>query len=68
MVFSWLVLSMGILSFEISFIWYVIWGNTFIYKEWVKISLKFDNLTKIDYISATVLISLGVLIGKLSIS
>ena len=43
-------------------------GNTFINDIWDKISLKFDNLTKIDYISATVLISLGVLIGKLSIS
>ncbi len=43
-------------------------GNTFINDIWDKISLKFDNLTKIDYISATVLISLGVLIGKLAIS
>lgn len=63
-----IVLFMGILSFEISFIWYVLWANTFINSIWDKISLNFDNLTKIDYISATVLISLGVLIGKLSIS
>ena len=63
-----IVLFMGILSFEISFIWYVLWENTFTSGNWQKISLNFDNLTKIDYISSTVLISLGVLIGKLSIS
>ena len=71
-----IVLFIGILSFEISFFWNYIWWNTFItsknhdngseYREWSKVSLNFDQLIQIDYISASVLISLGALIGRLS--
>ena len=61
-----IVLFIGIISFEISLLWNCLWYNTF-YRNWSRIELDFDHLIQIDYFSATVLISLGALIGKLSI-
>lgn len=61
-----IVLFIGIISFEISFFWNWLWHHTF-YQEWGKLKLDFDHLIQIDYFSATALISLGALIGKLSI-
>ena len=60
------VLFIGINSFEISFSWNWLWHTAF-YKKVGKLELDFDNLIQIDYFSATVLISLGAFIGKLSI-
>jgi ammonium transporter Rh len=74
-----IMLFIGILSFEISFFWNYIWWNTFIYSKqnenngngyrgWSRICLNFEQLIQIDYISASVLISLGALIGKVSMT
>ena len=60
-----IVLFIGIISFEISFFWNWLWHNTF--HTFKVLNLDFDHLIQIDYISATVLISLGAVIGKLSI-
>ena len=68
-----IILFIGTISFEISFLWNHLWHNTFIIKYraemkgWSKTNLNFDILTQIDYTAATVFISLGALIGKLSI-
>lgn len=76
-----IILFIGTISFEISFIWNHIWDNAFKYSldfdipessnnnstSWEKKDLNFDTLTKIDYFTGSVLVSLGALIGKLSI-
>ena len=63
-----IVLFIGIISCEISFFWNYLWWNSFTKGGgWTKVSLNFEQLSQIYYISATVLISLGSLIGKLSI-
>lgn len=66
-----IVLFIGLFSFEVSFFWNFLWYNTFKSNkdyEWSRINLNFDQLIQIDYIAASVLISLGALIGKISIS
>ena len=62
-----LTLFMCAISIEFSLLCYALWYNSF-NDKWEKIKLDFDNLTSIDYFSATVIISLGAVIGKLSIS
>ena len=75
-----IILFIGTISFEISFIWNHIWDNAFRYSldfdipesnnnnstNWEKKDLNFDTLTKIDYFTGSVFVSLGALIGKLS--
>ena len=68
-----IVLFIGIISFEMSFMWNYLWYNAFYNSNkgkedegWCRLPLNFDQLITIDYISAPVLISLGALIGKLS--
>lgn len=65
-----IVLFSGIFSFEISFFWNYLWWNSFYNysKGWERINLGFEELIQIDYFSASVLISLGVLIGKVSLN
>lgn len=63
-----IVLFTGIFSFEISFFWNYLWWNTFKKGNWSKAPVNFEHLSQIDFTAATVLISLGSLIGKLSIS
>ena len=63
-------LFIGVISFEMSFFWNYLWENSFKKKEkteWLDKRLNFDNLIQIDYITATVLISLGAIIGKFSL-
>jgi len=72
-----IVLFIGTISFEISFIWNILWDNAFKYSRdfkipenntyWERKDLNFDTLTKVDYFTGSVLISLGALIGKLTI-
>ena len=75
-----IILFIGTISFEISFFWNHLWDNTFKYSKdfninepnnnttnWEKTDLNFDTLTKIDFFTGSVLVSLGALIGKLSI-
>ena len=61
-----IILFFGTISIEFSFFCYYLWDNAFNTK-WVKKEINFNNLVYIDYNSATVLISLGAIIGKLSI-
>lgn len=62
-----LVLFLGIISVEFSFFCYYLWYNTFKNGEWeTKIKIDYDILLNIVYNSVTVLISLGAVIGKLS--
>lgn len=63
-----LTLFMGSISIEFSLLCYFIWHKWFTDKEWGAIQLDFDILTSIDYFSTTVIITLGAVIGKLSIS
>lgn len=63
-----LTLFMGSISIEFSLLCYFIWYRWFIKAEWGAIKLDFDNLTIINYFSTTVIITLGAVIGKLSIS
>ena len=76
-----IIFFIGSLSFIISFFWNYLWYNAFYNsynnrienegiiddRGWSRLPLNFDQLITIDYISAPVLISLGALIGKLSI-
>ena len=64
-----IVLFIGTISFEISFLWNFLWYNSFYNNErWEKMKLNFDQLIQIDYISAPVFITLAGVIGKLSIT
>jgi ammonium transporter Rh len=69
-----IVLLVGVISLEISFCWNCLWRNSFVSTDdggdaigWHKLGLDFENLVQIEYIASTVLISLGSLIGRLSI-
>jgi ammonium transporter Rh len=59
---------MGSISIEFSLLCYFLWYKLFIENKWEKVSLDFIKLTNIDYFSTTVIITLGAVIGKLSIS
>ena len=65
-----LVLFLGTVSIEFSFIFYYIWANTFCdfgKGGWRKINIDFTILSRIEYNSASALIASGALLGKLSI-
>ena len=77
-----IVLFIGTISFEMSFLWNYLWYNAFYNsnnnisdglgenieekRNWTRLPLNFNQLITIDYISACFLISLGAFIGKLS--
>ena len=67
-----LVLFMNIISMEFSFFCYYLWSKAFRINdnnEWMsQIPLNFNTLTEIDFNSATVIITLGAIIGKLTIA
>ena len=63
-----IVLFIGIISIEFAFFCYFLWFNIFYYSKWEKIKINFNNLACINFISTPVIITLGALIGKLSIS
>ena len=70
-----LVLFVCIISFEFSLFFNYFWNNTFKKKHhntrypsgFSKIKLDMEEITQIDFFSTTVLISLGALIGKLTL-
>ena len=69
-----LVLFLGIISLEFSLFWNYLWNNTFRKNHHTKYSPKFskipldmEEITQLDFFIATVLISLGSLIGKLTL-
>ena len=63
-----IVLFFGTISIEFSFFCYYLWNNTFTNStKWKKQVINFSNLGVIEYFSATFFISLGALIGKLSL-
>ena len=63
-----LVLFLGIVSIEFSFMSYYLWANTFDSKTktWQRINIDFTILSCIEYNSASALVTLGALLGKLS--
>ena len=62
-----LVLILGTLAIEFSFFYYYFWANTFGKKKWQKINIDFSILSSIEYNAASALITLGALLGKLSL-
>ena len=62
-----LVLILGVIAIEFSFFYYYLWANTFSDESWSKINIDFSCLSAIEYIAASAIISLGALLGKLSI-
>ena len=62
-----LVLILGTLAIEFSFFDYYFWGNTFSKVKWQKININFSILSGIEYNAAAALITLGALLGKLSL-
>ena len=69
-----LVLFLGMISFEFSLLWNYFWNNAMrtskhmeYGKKWNKLKLNIEEITQIDFFSATILISLGAIIGKLSL-
>ena len=62
-----IVLFLNVVSIEFSFICYYIWYHAFENSTWSDINITYDVLYSIEYNSATVLISLGAIIGKLTI-
>ena len=62
-----LVLFIGVVAIEFSFFHYYLWGNTFGDGKWQKINIDFTLLTSLEYNAASSIITLGALIGKLSL-
>ena len=62
-----LVLILGTLAIEFSFFYYYFWANTFSTENWQKINIDFSILSGIEYNAASALITLGALLGKLSL-
>ena len=65
-----LVLVIGVISIEFSFFYYYLWANTFSPEDgggWRKINIDFQILSTIEYTAASSLITLGALLGKLSL-
>ena len=69
--FQWssiaLALFIGVVSIEFSFFCYYLWDNSFKKEKWAKVKIDYNILCCIDYFSSTVIITLGALIGKLSL-
>ena len=61
-----LVLFLGIVAIEFSFFSYFIWANTFA-EKFSKININFNVLICIEYCAASAIVSLGGLLGKLSL-
>ena len=61
-----LVLFLGIVAIEFSFFSYYIWANTFA-EKFSKININFNVLICIEYCAASAIVSLGGLLGKLSL-
>ena len=70
-----LVLFVGVVSLELSLFWNYLWNNSFKKKhhesrydsKFSKIKLDMEEITQIDFFVATVLVSLGAVIGKLTL-
>ena len=70
-----LVLFLGIISLEFSLFWNYLWNNSFkkghhetkYGTRFSKIKLDMEEITQIDFFGATVLVSLGAVIGKLTL-
>ena len=68
-----LVLLLGVLAMEFSFFWNYLWNNSFrkskhyYTKKFSKINLDMEEITQIDFFASAVIISSGVLLGKLSL-
>ena len=62
-----LVLILGTLAIEFSFFDYYFWANTFGDKNWQRMNIDFSILSGIEYNAASALITLGALLGKLSL-
>ena len=70
-----LVLFIGVISLEFSLFWNFLWNNAFkkdhhesrYGKKFGRIPLDMEEITQIDFFVATVLISLGSFIGKLTL-
>jgi len=63
-----LTLFMGAISIEFSLLCYFLWYKLFKEPTWERVQLDFNKLTSTYYFSTTVIITLGAVIGKLSIS
>ena len=61
-----LVLFLGIVAIEFSFFSYYLWANTFS-EKFSKININFNVLICIEYCAASAIVSLGGLLGKLSL-
>jgi ammonium transporter Rh len=61
-----LVLFLGIVAIEFSFFSYYLWANTFS-EKFSKININFNVLICIEYCAASAIVSLGGLMGKLSL-
>ena len=68
-----LVLFIGIISLEFSLFWNYLWNNSFkkghhkYDSNFSKIPIDIEEITQLDFFAATVIISLGAFIGKLSL-
>ena len=69
-----LVLFLGLLSFEFSLLWNYFWNNamrkkifTNYEKKWSRLKLNMEEITQIDFFTASAIISLGSWLGKLTL-
>ena len=63
-----LVLFLGSVAIEFSFFGYYLWVNSFTTEiSWEKINLDYYSLIRIEYFTASAIVSLSSLIGKLSL-
>ena len=62
-----LVLFLGVTAIEFSFFHYYLWGNTFGSEKWQRFNIDFTLLASVEYNAASAIITLGALIGKLSL-
>ena len=69
-----LVLFLGLLSLEFSLLWNYFWNNamrkkifTNYEKKWSRLKLNMEEITQIDFFTASAIISLGSWLGKLTL-
>ena len=65
-----LVLFVGVMAIEFSFIFYYIWANTFYTEDddnWGRMKIDFSILSSVEFNAASCLITLGALLGKISL-